>query len=75
MRYLEETRYAKKRPESLPCDIYEMMVNKKRMVVLVGLMDDKPYEVFLTEDPDNAIQCIEGKTGYHSESENLKGTK
>ncbi|NCB02055.1 MAG: hypothetical protein EOM67_07790, partial [Spirochaetia bacterium] len=59
----EETRYAKKRPEVLPCDIYEMMVNKKRMVVLVGLMNDKPYEVFLTEDPDNTINVLKEKQG------------
>lgn len=39
-----------KRPKSLPCDIYNISVNKQKFTVLVGLLDGSPYEVF----------CIQG---------------
>lgn len=37
---------APKRPDSLPCDIYHTTVKGDTWTVLVGIMDDKPYEVF-----------------------------
>lgn len=56
---------SKKRPESLPCDIYEMQVNKQRVVVLVGRDDitSEPYEVFLTIDSDSLIKLDNAKEG------------
>lgn len=56
-------RYAKKRPEILPCEIYEMQINKNRVIALVGLLDDRPYEVFLTDDPDDIINVKHAKVG------------
>ena len=38
-------RHAPKRPETLDCDIFHTSVKGQKWVVLVGLMDGKPYEV------------------------------
>ena len=37
---------APKRPKELPADIYSVKVKGEQFVVLVGLLNDKPYEVF-----------------------------
>ncbi len=37
---------APKRPRELPCDVYHPTIRGQRYVVMVGIMDDKPYEVF-----------------------------
>lgn len=34
------------RPKSIPCDIHHVTVKGKQYFVLVGLINDKPYEVF-----------------------------
>lgn len=60
---IPDNRHAVKRPKELPCDIYEMQVNKKRVIALVGLLDNKPYEVFLTDDPDEMINVKHAKEG------------
>ncbi len=41
-----ESRDAPKRPRELLCDIYFPTINKERYVVIVGLYNGKPYEVF-----------------------------
>ena len=38
-------RHAPKRPETLACDIFHTSIKGQKWVVLVGLMDGKPYEV------------------------------
>tara|TARA_B100000700_G_scaffold331830_1_gene470123 strand:+ start:56389 stop:58902 length:2514 start_codon:yes stop_codon:yes gene_type:complete len=38
-------RHAPKRPETLDCDIYHTAVKDDKWVVLVGLLDGRPYEV------------------------------
>jgi ribonucleoside-diphosphate reductase alpha chain len=35
-----------KRPRKLPCDVHHITVKGQQYFVLVGLMDDTPYEVF-----------------------------
>ena len=35
-----------KRPDTLPCDIIRMRVQNQQWVALVGLLDERPYEVF-----------------------------
>tara|TARA_R110000851_G_scaffold25240_16_gene72959 strand:- start:823 stop:3063 length:2241 start_codon:yes stop_codon:yes gene_type:complete len=40
-----ENQHAPKRPESLECEVYHASVKGERWVVLVGLLDNKPYEV------------------------------
>ena len=36
-----------KRPKELPCTIHNVSVNKEPFTVVVGLLDQKPYEVFV----------------------------
>lgn len=55
--------HAKTRPEELICDIHEISVNKHKMIVLVGILDDCPYEMFLTDNPENVINMEHHKTG------------
>ena len=38
--------HAPKRPAELPCDIYHTTVKGETWTVLVGIMNDRPYEVF-----------------------------
>ena len=40
-----QERHAAKRPETLECDIYHTSVKGQKWVVLVGLLEGKPYEV------------------------------
>jgi len=37
---------APKRPKTLPCDIYNVTANGEKWIVLVGLLEGDPYEVF-----------------------------
>ena len=37
---------APSRPKSMPCDIHRVTVKGKKWIVLVGLMDGEPYEIF-----------------------------
>lgn len=41
-----ERRCAPKRPKELPCDIHQITVNGKKWVVLVGMFNGEPFEVF-----------------------------
>lgn len=41
-----EGRQAPKRPKVLEADYYQVKVKKEQFIVLVGLLEDKPYEVF-----------------------------
>lgn len=41
---------AKKRPESIPCDVYHTRINKNKYTVFVGHVDDRPYEIFCCMD-------------------------
>lgn len=37
---------APKRPDQLPCDIHHTTLKGKKWIILVGLLDNEPYEVF-----------------------------
>jgi len=41
-----EIRNAPKRPKILPADIYSIIVSGQKFVVAVGLLNNKPYEIF-----------------------------
>lgn len=45
----KETAVPNERPETLECDIHHVQANGKKFYVLVGLLDDKPYEIFAFE--------------------------
>ena len=38
--------HAPKRPKSLPCKVVRFNNNKEKWIAFVGLMDNKPYEIF-----------------------------
>ena len=41
-----EHRCAPKRPSKLPCDVHNVTVKGKKWTVIVGLLNDEPFEVF-----------------------------
>ena len=41
------------RPKNLPCDIHQMKINGEPWVVIVGLLDGQPYEVFSAKNIHN----------------------
>jgi ribonucleoside-diphosphate reductase alpha chain len=49
-----EHRSAPKRPKELPCDIHVITVKGQKYLLLIGMYEDYPYEVFATE----ANTCI-----------------
>jgi len=46
------TKTAPKRPEVLPCDIHHCMIKGQKWLVLIGLFNSEPYEVFAGESDD-----------------------
>jgi len=42
-----------KRPKELTADLHSVTVKGNKYIVIVGLMNDKPYEIFATHDKDN----------------------
>ena len=51
-----ETHSAPKRPKTLPAELHIVKVNKIKYAVIVGLMENKPYETFAFELGDS--KCI-----------------
>lgn len=58
---------APKRPQDLPCEIHQIVVDHKPVLVLVGKLKDKIYEVFFdynfTENGDKKIDVMKAKEG------------
>jgi ribonucleoside-diphosphate reductase alpha chain len=52
-----------KRPNELPCDIYEAKYKDNKFIVLVGLNNNNPYEVFVTPNDNGEIDVEKYKTG------------
>jgi ribonucleoside-diphosphate reductase alpha chain len=50
----------KKRPKELPCDVYHATAKGNHYFVLVGKLDDKPYEIFAGK---NGFLAKDVKTG------------
>lgn len=50
-----EHRSAPKRPKDLPCDIHVVSVKGVKYLLLVGMYEDYPYEVFATEANADAV--------------------
>lgn len=59
----EGNRFTVKRPEYVECDMYEVRVNKKPYVVIVGLVEERPYEVFVTCNDGGEIDLQSYKKG------------
>lgn len=56
-------RHAIKRPEDTQCDIHEISVDKRKHIVLVGLVGGKPYEIFITPNEEGKIDLQRHKQG------------
>jgi ribonucleoside-diphosphate reductase alpha chain len=49
------TNNAQKRPQDLDCDIHHVSRNKQPYAIIVGLLDNKPYEIFAIKNNNNTI--------------------
>jgi ribonucleoside-diphosphate reductase alpha chain len=54
---------AAKRPKELPCNVHTMIANGKKHNVFVGLLNDKPYEIFITDYFTNEKNLVIKKLG------------
>lgn len=54
---------AAKRPKELPCNVHTMIANGKKHNVFVGLLNDKPYEIFITDYLTNEKNLVIKKLG------------
>jgi len=57
------------RPSSMPCNIHHLTVNHKKYYAVVGIINDKPYEIFTglnepsAEDPNKITICKNASQG------------
>lgn len=56
-------RFAPKRPLELECDIHQMIVNSKKIIVLVGKLKGSLYEIFVDDDSNGSIDIGKHKYG------------
>lgn len=52
-----------KRPDELPCDIHEAKYKDDKFIVLIGLNNGEPYEVFVTPNNNNEVDVEKYKKG------------
>lgn len=72
--------HAPKRPKELECDIYHTSVKGDKWTVLVGLLDDRPYEVFCAPQDNfeiapkykKGILVKNGKGSYYLDTGDFK---
>lgn len=57
----KNTSEVKKRPKDIESNLYKITVNGEKFAVIVGLLDDEPYEVFAFKIPEDRIDIIEAK--------------
>jgi ribonucleoside-diphosphate reductase alpha chain len=56
---------APKRPKTLPCDIYQVTANGEKWIVLVGIYENDPYEVFAFKPLSEGLHLpVRLKNGY-----------
>ena len=55
-------RFSPTRPEVLDCDVHVIKVSGVPHIVLVGKIDDRPYEVFVTPEPEDEKLILEKDT-------------
>ncbi len=48
-----EPRQAVKRPKELPCSIYTTTLKGQKYIILIGLLEGAPYEIFMSEYTDD----------------------
>ena len=54
-------RVAPPRPRDLPCDVQRMKAGSKEFLVITGLLDGSPYEIFVVDDQGKRIALPEGR--------------
>ena len=54
---------APKRPKELECDIHELNVDNEHYIVLIGKLNGKLYELFVTKDNKKQLQLSKHKHG------------
>ena len=59
-----KNRYSPSRPETVACDIHQIKANGIPHIVLVGLVENEPYEIFATSNEDNVIKLGKYKKGF-----------
>ena len=57
-----------KRPKELVCDIHELTYQKEKYILLVGILNGFPYEIFVTKNIDNEFDFQKHKTGIITKS-------
>lgn len=67
-----DNREAPKRPKELEADYHQIKVKGEQFIVLIGLLDDKPYEIFTfrplrpVDIPQHKGKIIKNKKMYYS---------
>jgi ribonucleoside-diphosphate reductase alpha chain len=51
------------RPQELPCDIYESTKDDKKFIVLIGMLQGCPYEIFVGDNTKEKIDVEKNKNG------------
>jgi len=59
-----ERKDAPKRPEEMKCDIHEVTLSGKKFIVLVGMLNGSPYEIFVDENNEGNIDVNHHKDGF-----------
>ena len=54
---------APKRPKELPCDIHELTYKGDKYILLIGLSEERPYEMFVTKNVDKEFNFKKHKVG------------
>ncbi len=67
--------FTTKRPERLEADVVRFQNNKEKWIAFIGLMDDKPYEIFtgLSDDEDGILLPRSVTGGYIIKSYDSEG--
>ncbi|WP_242203748.1 adenosylcobalamin-dependent ribonucleoside-diphosphate reductase [Aestuariivivens insulae] len=70
------TAFPKKRPQVLEADVVRFQNNKEKWIAFIGLIDEKPYEVFtgLADDEDGILIPRWVNTGLIIKNRNEDGT-
>lgn len=70
------TPFPTKRPEILNADVVRFQNNKEKWIAFIGLIDDKPYEIFtgFADDEDGILLPRWVSDGYIIKSRNPDGT-
>ena len=58
---IEEKRETPKRPDELPCEIHEATYKGDKFIILVGMYENRPYEIFVNQNVNKEFDNIKHK--------------